>query len=102
MQRSNNGDPRAMLALATNDEEAKVAIETWLGSPLIQVNAGVKTGNKSMSIKHVNVREFCDESIRVYGYIQGLKQRSELLPSFELSLDRESAKALAESILAQL
>jgi hypothetical protein len=109
--RAKNGDPRAMLALAKNDAEAKVAIEKWLGADLIPVSAGVMMSNarQSMSLAHMHAyteKDFRTSeptgNIRVYGYLKGLKRRGELIPSFELTLDKESAKALAEELLAQL
>lgn len=109
--RAKNGDPRSMLALAKNDCEAQVAIEAWLGSPLTPVNMGamMSTARQAMSIAHMHVyaeKDFRTSeptgNIRVYGYLKNLQRRGELMPSFELALDRESAKALAESLLAQL
>lgn len=109
--RAGNGDPRSMLILSKNDKEAQVAIEAWLGSPLIPVNMGamMSTARQAMSLNHMHVRAEKDfrtgeltGNIRVYGYLKNLHRRGELMPSFELSLDKESAKALAEALLAQL
>jgi len=109
--RANSGDPRSMLALSKNDAEAQVAIEKWLGSPLTPVNIGamMSTARQAMSLNHMHVyaeKDFRTSeptgNIRVYGYLKNLKRRGELMPSFELSLDKESARALAEALLAQL
>lgn len=109
--RANSGDPRSMLALSKNDAEAQVAIEAWLGSPLTPVNMGamMSTARQAMSLNHMHVyaeKDFRTSeptgNIRVYGYLKNLKRRGELMPSFELSLDKESARALAEALLAQL
>lgn len=109
--RANSGDPRSMLALSKNDAEAQVAIEKWLGSPLTPVNMGamMSTARQAMSLNHMHVyaeKDFRTSeptgNIRVYGYLKNLKRRGELMPSFELSLDKESARALAEALLAQL
>jgi len=109
--RAANGDPRSMLLMSKNDQEAQVAIEAWLGSPLMPVNMGamMSTARQAMSLNHLHVRTEKDfrtgeptGNIRVYGYLKNLKRRGELMPSFELSLDKESAKILAEALLAQL
>lgn len=107
--RAQNGDPRAMLAVAKNDVEAQAAIEAWLEGKLQSCNAGVQmsTFRGAISLAHFHVRKdrWNGEptgNIRVYGYIKGLHKRGDLLPSFELSLDKESAKALAEALLATL
>lgn len=109
--RAKSGDPRSMLALSKNDAEAQVAIEAWLGSPLTPVNMGamMSTARQAMSLNHMHVyaeKDFRTSeptgNIRVYGYLKNLKRRGELMPSFELSLDKESARALAEALLAQL
>lgn len=109
--RAKNGDPRAMLAFAKNDAEAQVAIEAHLGAKLIPVNMGARmsTARQAMSIAHIHTYAETDfrtseptGNIRVYGYLKNLHRRGELSPSFELCLDRESAKALVESLLAQL
>jgi len=109
--RANSGDPRSMLALSKNDAEAQVAIEAWLGSPLTPVNMGamMSTARQAMSLNHMHVyaeKDFRTSeptgNIRVYGYLKNLKRRGELIPSFELSLDKESARVLAEALLAQL
>ena len=107
--RAGSGDPRAMLALSKNDEEARVAIESWLGSPLIPVNMGavMSTAQRAMSLSYIHVRAEKHNgeltgNIRVYGYLEHSHRRNQLIPSFELSLDNESAKALAEALLAQL
>lgn len=109
--RANSGDPRSMLALSKNDAEAQVAIEKWLGSPLTPVNMGamMSTARQAMSLNHMHVyaeKDFRTSeptgNIRVYGYLKNLKRRGELMPSFELALDKESARALAEALLAQL
>lgn len=109
--RAGNGDPKSMLILAQNDEEAQAAIEKWLGSPLTPVNMGavMSTARQAMSLKHMHAFaeiDFRDSqptgNIRVYGYLKNLKRRGELTPSFELCLDKESAKALAEALLASL
>ena len=111
MSRATSGEPKSMLLMSKNDQEAQVAIEAWLGSTLIPVNMGVmmSTARTAMSLNHMHVRTEKDfrtgeptGNIRVYGYIKSLKKRGELAPSFELSLDKESAKALAEALLAQL
>ena len=109
--RADSGDPRSMLALSKNDAEAQVAIESWLGSPLTPVNMGamMSTARQAMSLNHMHVyaeKDFRTSeltgNIRVYGYLKNLKRRGELMPSFELALDKESARALAEALLAQL
>lgn len=109
--RANSGDPRSMLALSKNDAEAQVAIEAWLGSPLTPVNMGamMSTARQAMSLNHMHVyaeKDFRTSeptgNIRVYGYLKNLKRRGELMPSFELALDKESARALAKALLAQL
>jgi hypothetical protein len=109
--RANSGDPRSMLALSKNDAEAQVAIEAWLGSPLTPVNMGaiMSTARQAMSLNHMHVYAEKDfrsgehtGNIRVYGYLKNLLKRGQLMPSFELSLDKESARALAEALLAQL
>ena len=104
--RAGNGDPRSMLILAKTDDEAQVAIEAWLGSPLILVNMGamMSTARQAMSLNYMHVRTETDgePTIRVCGWSKNLKRRGGLMPPFELSLDKESAKALAEALLAQL
>lgn len=107
--RAQNGDPKAMMAIAKNNVEAKVAIEAWLEGESQSCKAGVQmsTSCGAISLAHFHVREdrWNGEptgNIRVYGYIKGLHKRGDLRPSFELSLDKESAKALAKAILATL
>ena len=62
-----------------------------------------------MSLKHIHVRAQKDfrtgeptGDIQVYGYLKDLNRRKQLSPSFELSLDNESAKALVGELLTQL
>lgn len=102
--RAGTNHPRLMLASTTNNDEAKLVIEHWLSAPLMPVNAGcmMSTSRQALSLGHIHVRRDNDNNIRVYGYIKNLHKRNELTASFELSLDTESAKVLADAILKQL
>lgn len=109
--RAQAGCPKSMMQLAKNDTEARLAIEKWLGAPLIPVAAGVvlSTAPQAMSIAYIHVHAETDfrdgkktGNYRVYGYIKSLKRRGELMPSFELALDQASAKALAKALNASL
>lgn len=96
--RAEGGDPKAMMALSTNDEEALAAIEKWLGKPTFAVEVGtMQTAKGALSLGHMTVRQ-SEDNILVYGYLKNLKRRNELMPSFEMSLTRASAEALVQAL----
>ena len=101
-----------MLREARNDKEAKLAIEASLNAVLtpVKIDVGMSTANQGLTITGLHVREEPSISkqseptgqIQILGYTKNLKQRGKLMSPLVITLDKESAKALANAILAQL
>ena len=96
--RAKQGDPKAMMALATTNEEALKAIEMLVG-PTFPVQ--IIASNVPSTLSHAVVMREAGV-VTLHGYIQNLAKRQELAASFQLVMTAESAKQLANALLRAL